>query len=281
MQPIGLQNIGNTCYMNSVIQLLMMCTSFINVLKQLNSNSDIVNEFKIFITKYEQATSPIPPFEVKKIISRHKMFEGFDQHDAHEFLIYIIDMLDEELKAEGYSSISEAIFNHKYYTKIINQEFKEEKLIKFHETILSLPLSKSMNESYAMFCEFEDIEGWESEINKQKVLAKKHNIVYKWPKHLFILFKKYNNNSMKIESQIDIPMVWTIENQYNGKIQTDVYNFCGSVIHFGNMFGGHYISVVHKNENFYLCNDGNISQIDESQGLQLIKRSYLLLYSKV
>ena len=85
---------------------------------------------------------------------------------------------------------------------------------------------------------------------------------------------------MKVDTQIEVPIIWTIENKYNGVIQTDVYHFCGSVIHFGNMFGGHYISVVYRDNTFYLCNDNNISKVEESQALQLIKRSYLVLYTK-
>jgi ubiquitin C-terminal hydrolase len=277
-KPKGLQNIGNTCYLNSVIQLLLQCDEYIDYISDLNIGSDKINLFRDFIEEYSRSNNSISPNKIKKLISSCEFFSGFDQHDAHEFLIYFIDIINEEIKSKGIKN--NIFFNHGYFTKIINTEQPEEKIIKFYETILNLPSSESLHDSYTKFCETELIENWESEKYKNRVVAKKFNIIFKWPKYLFIMFKIYNNSSRKINNGINIPFTWTIKNNYQDYSITEVYEFSGAVIHFGSLSGGHYISIIRKNNKFYLCNDSNINEVEESKAHELIRKAYLILFIK-
>ena len=38
--PRGLKNLGNTCYLNSILQALSSCPSFIHYIKVINDSSD-------------------------------------------------------------------------------------------------------------------------------------------------------------------------------------------------------------------------------------------------
>jgi ubiquitin C-terminal hydrolase len=124
------------------------------------------------------------------------------------------------------------------------------------------------------------IENWESEKYKNRVVAKKFNIIFKWPKYLFIMFKIYDNSSRKINNGINIPFTWTIKNNYQDYSITEIYEFSGGVIHFGSLSGGHYIAIIRKNNKYYLCNDSHINEIEESKAHEMIRKAYLILFIK-
>lgn len=119
----GLQNIGNTCYMNSIIQALasidvfrsyLITNKFVPRLFQKLSdknNNQLTDQYVKEIqnhTVFQLATlfkmmwnqnRTCPPHDFKMHISnKHKMFMGFKQHDSQEFLNILLDTIHEELK---------------------------------------------------------------------------------------------------------------------------------------------------------------------------------------
>jgi ubiquitin carboxyl-terminal hydrolase 36/42 len=280
MAIIGLHNIGNTCYLNSVIQVFLNCTHFVDLLMGIKTDSEQLLLLKRFIYEYRTSSAPISPANVKRIINKYNQFQGFAQHDANEFFVYFLDLLDTELKKENMDVVT-SIFNHKYYTKIVNTVQKDdEKIIKFNERILHLPLSENLNDSYLMYTEAELIENWESEKYKNKVTAKKRNVVYQWPIYLTIMFKKYNKNLQKVDDDIDIPIHWKILNINHNHKEIITYQLVGAIIHFGHLHGGHYICVVYRDDKFYVCNDASIHEIDIEKANDFIKKSYMVIYAK-
>jgi len=119
---LGLKNLGNTCFMNSVLQSLSNIEKFCNNLAnlpslehQLNTNKDaklaltrlstdgiIVTEelkkvLRILRDGEDQSTSISPESLFHAIWKAVPRFRGYQQQDAHEFLRYMLDRLHTEL----------------------------------------------------------------------------------------------------------------------------------------------------------------------------------------
>lgn len=101
----GLRNLGNTCYMNSTLQMVFSLPSTISALRAvqhrggtlIQSMLTVANE--IAMSKTGPAT-PVNPQAVKKAMDeKTDKFVGFEQRDAHEFVSDLVDHIHEELQA--------------------------------------------------------------------------------------------------------------------------------------------------------------------------------------
>lgn len=126
----GLFNIGNTCYMNSVIQCLNNCTEltnyirndkYVECLKMTKCKSRITEAYASVINEMwsKNISDYINPSILKNAISINcSQFIGCSQNDSHEFLSYLLDGMNEELTVKPKRSIISETFEGKYISKI-------------------------------------------------------------------------------------------------------------------------------------------------------------------
>lgn len=121
----GLRNIGNTCFMNATLQMLVNCKELqifftgdhyrtdINVSNPLGFGGRLANVFAEFMKQmWNGLNRTYEPATVKELVAeKAPQFANFAQHDAHEFLSFLLDGLHEDLnrvRAKPYTSTVEA-----------------------------------------------------------------------------------------------------------------------------------------------------------------------------
>jgi ubiquitin C-terminal hydrolase len=152
----GLQNIGNTCYLNTILQCLSNCKLFReylinkkefveplaqNIMKE-NANFDtdeIYNEFnnkltyqlfRVIKALWKESNCVLTPSSFKKLLGKKlEIFSGYAQNDTHEALTGIFGIIDTELNIKQKFNIPnisvqvcDFITKKHHYYKLLNNE---------------------------------------------------------------------------------------------------------------------------------------------------------------
>ncbi|RUS21287.1 hypothetical protein BC937DRAFT_93112 [Endogone sp. FLAS-F59071] len=103
IQPRGLVNNGNICFMNAVLQPLAHCPPFYNLVTKIGShvahNFKIVNE-NVDFEEYGKPLLPVYVYDALRSLKRFDSMRG-RQEDAEEALGFLLDGLHEEFISDN------------------------------------------------------------------------------------------------------------------------------------------------------------------------------------
>lgn len=275
----GFNNLGNTCYLNAGLQLLIQNGDFCKMIIDNSDKSDNLKTVSDFIKSYYSLSgSVINPDSIKKIVgSKNKIFRGNSQQDAGEFIIYFLDILNDDLKGQLnniFEIKTQNIIKCKF-TSCLKCSITTEK-----NNYLILPINKEDNrldDCYRGFKIHEKLEGdnmYYCEHCKEKRIASRRLNVIDWSDNLIIILKRFENNRgrlVKNNKPIDIPIDWRHD-----------FTIKGAVIHSGDIGGGHYVYIsrnIHQ-DIWFMCDDSSVNLIKNEQIQPYLNRAYVFSYVK-
>ena len=126
---VGIVNIGNTCFMNTALQCLSNCDKLTNYFLTENFSDNINNNNYSIVKGYQwllkkllyNKESKFKPIYFKNVFMRYnkEFFANYEQQDAHEFLICLLNALNDELKIE--CDVKENINESKEWNEFIKK----------------------------------------------------------------------------------------------------------------------------------------------------------------
>ena len=288
---VGLLNKGNTCYANSILQVLSVIPSlWSQSASETGHISPLTKAVSLIVSLLNRAVTPVDPSSFLRALARKfcsnqdSPFNINSQQDVSEILQVLLDDF------KGTSPLAEDIFSTTIQSTVtcdicFCSSIKEEKL-----DILSLPTKKHISTSFTDLLKSQSLSGdnmWFCPQCSSKQNATMDSIITRSGSVLILQLKRYatfQGNVFKDTRQVDcLPCPGhTLEipiDQNNSISFSNRYKLMATINHSGNLDAGHYWAFIKKGNLWLKCNDSSVLSVKSS----VLNNSsvYLLFYVRV
>lgn len=297
----GLENFGNTCYANAVIQALYACTPFRSKIIEFHETSSKKKEARTLLTclakLYHKITTSKKPTGVMgpvKLINTLKrinsQFQGETHQDAQEFLNFLLNDISDSLKKRTgkESSFVEDIFQGKLSNE--TKCMRCEGITRREETFLDLSLdiedNTSLTHCLRLFSAHEVLDGQDKYYCEKchwRQEATKCMRIQELPEVAVCHLKRFKyvesaNAFTKLCYRVVFPMELKLVNTSAEAVNADrAYHLFAVVAHIGaGTRSGHYVCLSKNQTNWLLFDDENIHLVQPED----VAACFGSLYSK-
>ncbi|XP_068154272.1 ubiquitin carboxyl-terminal hydrolase 2 isoform X2 [Drosophila tropicalis] len=231
----GLKNLGNTCYMNSILQCLShtpqlteycITDKYKNYISRSNkTNGQVIEEVAALIKElWNGQYKCVASRDLRYVVGQYqKIFRGVDQQDSHEFLTILMDWLHSDLQTLNvkqmretftasekawleFTKAKESLILHLFYgqmkstVKCVTCNRESATYECFSNLSLELPANTEMcylNQCMDMYFSGERIHGWNCPNCKTKREAIKKLDISKLPPVLVVHLKRFYADPIK------------------------------------------------------------------------------------
>ncbi|OIW19497.1 hypothetical protein TanjilG_06952 [Lupinus angustifolius] len=301
----GLQNLGNTCFLNSVIQCLTYTEPLAAYLQSGKHKSSChiagfcaLCAIQNHVSRALQSTGRIlsPQHLVGNLRCISRNFRNARQEDAHEYMVNLLESMHKCCLPSGVPSESSGAYEkslvHKIFggrlcsqVKCKHCNYSSNKFDPFLDLSLEIFKADSLQKALANFTAAELLDGGERQYQcqkcKQKVKALKQLTIHKAPYVLMIHLKRFfaHDPGLKIKKKVHFGCTLDLKPYVSGSYDGDVkYSLYGVLVHSGSStHSGHYYCYVRTSNNmWYTLDDNRVSHVSEREVLN--QQAYMLFY---
>ncbi|XWS33387.1 hypothetical protein CRYUN_Cryun22dG0077900 [Craigia yunnanensis] len=304
--PFGLNNCGNSCYANAVLQCLAFTRPLTSYLvRGLHSKACrkkewcFICEFECLILKAKEGESPLSPIQILSKIQKIGSNLGpGKEEDAHEFLRYAVDAMQsvclKNARAAGplaeETSLVGLTFGGYLHSKIKCMKCLGKS--EWYERMMDLTVEidgdiGSLEEALAQFTATEILDGenkYHCSRCKSYVKARKKLTVLEAPNILTIVLKRFQSGNFgKLNKSVQFPEVLDLAPYMSGTSdKAAVYNLYAVVVHLDVVnaaFLGHYVCYVKSfRGEWFRIDDSTVKPVELER--VLLEGAYMLLYAR-
>ena len=294
----GLSNLGATCAINSLIQILFRLNRFKEIILNSEvSEGTITYELRDLFRCLNNNQSVSPNRFINNFYIIFKgIFNKFEQIDICELYLFIIQKIHEEtcnevLVNKAYNNI----FEEYSYKIACHNNFKNSKIYNLlqgsymntiecigcgyvnrsFEPFIYIALDINQNSSISELLanhftsETRLKDQWKCDNCKNNCNYNKTSIVWKYPEVLFISLNRFKEIIKKNLEIVNINKELILQKSFN---------LHGIGFHHGMLEGGHYNAICKNENHFYYYDDNNVGIINEIEPILKSNNCYLLCY---
>ncbi|CAH8366225.1 unnamed protein product [Eruca vesicaria subsp. sativa] len=300
----GLENLGNTCFLNSVVQCLTYTEPLAAYLQ------DVGHEKRCHVAGFcalcamqkhvrlaLQASGRIvaPKYLVSNLRCVSRNFRNCRQEDAHEYMINLLECMHRCCLPTGVPTESSDAYRsslvHKIFGGSLRSQVKcaqcshcSDKFDPFLDLSLDISKADSLQRALSRFTAAELLDDgakiYHCERCKQKVKAVKQLTVSKAPYVLTVHLKRFEaHRSGKIDKKVEFASAIDMKPFVSGPYAGDLkYTLYGVLVHYGrSSHSGHYACFVRTSSGmWYSLDDNRVIQVSEKTVFN--QKAYMLFY---
>ena len=311
-QVFGIINTQNTCFMNSVLQVLLNIPELRNQVKEKDNDHPLFQAFKKIVLYWERNTESRQVLlkSLCQAVYEHLHFRRGEQQDAHEFFYKFIDHLHELTKQDVVLTAKQNNRNtalveceqawNKFcrnnYSAIISTFYAQckntitcpcshQSLNREQHCGIMVDVAEHLSDSIEQYFKGQVIDGYKCESCHTRQRVSQQRRIEVLPEVLVIQVNRFLDNNFKNNKVLP----FTHELDLGLYVEPDLgthhiqYKLVGMVCHYGSLLNsGHYNVVFkHNDGHWYIADDEHVRQIKQVSMQQMGSTAYMFFYRRV
>lgn len=246
----GFPNLGNTCWLNSLLQTLIHNDLFAEMIKRLKSENGLTNSLKHF---YVADINPVNILSYILNLWQSKIGYGIPQ-DSHEAVLWLLEELHGENKMV--STVSETSNELTRQLAKYNSNTTSS-IYQLFQGVMTYTTSDGEVRYEPFITFFLDcparVENFPINITDCFALTFERKKIVHMPGILLVCFERQD------QGEFDLTTYFELEDPNNNVIK---FRLTGVVLHYGNQYGGHYIAFSDTSKGWLLFDDQNVRPLN-------------------